>query len=57
MTPNEKRLPNFEKLTKALNERKSPYRSLRSLRTLVLICEPAVNSVHNCEQETKVCVT
>lgn len=54
MTPNEKRLPNFEKLTKALNERKSPY---RSLHTLVLICEPAVNSVHNCEQESKICVS
>ena len=39
MTPNEKGLPNFEKLTKALNKKKFPY---RSLCTLVLICEPAV---------------
>lgn len=54
MTPNEKGLPNFEKLTKALNKKKFPY---RSLRTLVLICEPAVNSAHNCEQESKVCIS
>lgn len=54
MTPDEKGLPNFEKLTKALNKKKFPY---RSLRTLVLICEPAVNSVHNCEQESKVCIS
>ncbi len=54
MTPNRKGLPNFEKLTLSLNKRKLPR---RTLRLLVSICKPPINSVHNRKQESEVCIT
>ena len=44
MGSNQKELPNFEKLTKAVNKQKLPR---RSLRLLISICKPPVNSVNN----------
>lgn len=54
MTPNRKGLPNFEKLTLVLNKQKLPR---RTLRLLVSVCKPPVNSVHDCKQESEVCVS
>jgi hypothetical protein len=54
MTPNRKRLPNFEKLTLVLNKQNLPRRTLRLLGS---VCKPPINSIQNRKQESEVCIT
>lgn len=47
-------LSNFEELTRLLNEKKYPH---QSLHLLISICKPTVNSVCDCDQKSKICIS